>query len=61
MACCPSTFASMRPARQSAPRSPIDKACTQKSSTGLDQNQPSVAHQVEIQSLRDSISRATSP
>ena len=33
----------------------------EKSSTGLDQNQPSCAHQVEIQSLRDSISRATSP
>ncbi len=36
-------------------------AWIQKSKTGLDQNQPSCAHQVLIQSSRDRSSRDTSP
>jgi hypothetical protein len=44
-----------------APKMDIDSASVQKLSTGLDQNHPSCAHHVDIQSSRARISRATSP
>ena len=48
-------------AGSATPKMPIASAWIQKFRIGFDQNQPSCAHQSEIQSLRARISRATSP
>jgi hypothetical protein len=53
--------ASMPSGWKFTPSDDIESAWSQKFNTGFEKNQPSCAHQVEIQSSRDSISRATSP
>ena len=46
---------------KSTPVARMNSAWSQKSNTGFEKNHPSWAHQVLIQSSRESISRATSP